>query len=153
MTKMYLNNSRRIGVHLFLQRNLDQVCRLYKTNSKRIFAKQICHWYAELMQVRIKVLPSTMGAVHRGHIPLMTNWSHLIKIQSESSPSLVDNGKDSEIWSTSRGFWNSFTSILRIFALKPEASSGLNHCLPNWEWKYINQGNYFMKLTIRRNNF
>lgn len=33
-------------------------------------------------------------------------------------------------------FLNSLISKDRIFCLKPDASSGLNHCLPNWESKY-----------------
>lgn len=46
-----------------------------------------------------------------------------------------EDDDDSLLRQLSLATWNSFSSKFRIFTLKPEASSALNHRFPNWNKK------------------
>lgn len=61
---------------------------------------------------------------------------YLHQFQGEQPPGDV---KDLELQHSALEIWNCFLSKFLIFILNPEASSGLNHRLPNWKWISINQ--------------
>lgn len=68
-----------------------------------------------------------------------------LPIHSSEAPDCGEDSLEQLTWCASR---NSCMSSFRIFILKLEASSGLNHRLPNWEFKIINQGKVIRNTAI-----